>query len=376
MDDPNITMEEYIRLEEEKACRRVKCITGKLLLFDDTFTSQATLSCEPTVSPLNDNEIDFRISFDESDDEDYTPTVSYFDDLDYLKDFENEFPAIVYNDALTSKLDILTEPTDNDDKPRMDVSVIPLANEINIDVGTYAQGMLMEHRDAQGQSVFTSRTWRRLFKIQGPLLGGVRRCMSWREFILGMGQHTAEEIESVGFGAYWVESARQIPDKGDLSAYWVGISSAGNFLGTTPSYTSIRDSMLRLCHRLIACSIAGRSQICEELDDTWVWVALGLERQQVTATGAPKVAKDALVVDEGASAVPAPAQVPQPPPAAGLARTMAQRIARLEEDVHGMRGALGEQREAGVRYTSYADFQIPYVRRTRLRTDDVDTSAP
>ncbi|GJT71278.1 hypothetical protein Tco_1030564 [Tanacetum coccineum] len=28
-------------------------------------------SCEPTVSPLNDNEIDFRISFDESDDEDY-----------------------------------------------------------------------------------------------------------------------------------------------------------------------------------------------------------------------------------------------------------------------------------------------------------------
>ncbi|GKA80729.1 hypothetical protein Tco_0787421 [Tanacetum coccineum] len=39
------------------------------------------------------------------------PKVSYFDDLDYFKDFENEFPAIVYNDALTSKLDFLTEPT-------------------------------------------------------------------------------------------------------------------------------------------------------------------------------------------------------------------------------------------------------------------------
>ncbi|GJS55871.1 hypothetical protein Tco_0629233 [Tanacetum coccineum] len=39
------------------------------------------------------------------------PTVSYFDDLDYLKDFENEFPAIVYNDALTSKSDFLSEPT-------------------------------------------------------------------------------------------------------------------------------------------------------------------------------------------------------------------------------------------------------------------------
>ncbi|GKE57025.1 hypothetical protein Tco_1496210 [Tanacetum coccineum] len=38
------------------------------------------------------------------------PTVSYFDDLDYFKDFEKEFPSIVYNDALASKLDFLTEP--------------------------------------------------------------------------------------------------------------------------------------------------------------------------------------------------------------------------------------------------------------------------
>ncbi|GKA68386.1 hypothetical protein Tco_0768303 [Tanacetum coccineum] len=85
MDDPNITMEEYFRLEEEKARRNGK----------------AALSCEPTVSLLNDNEIEFRISFDESDDEDYTPTVSYFNDVDFLKDFENEYSAITYNDALT-----------------------------------------------------------------------------------------------------------------------------------------------------------------------------------------------------------------------------------------------------------------------------------
>ncbi|GJV90948.1 hypothetical protein Tco_1538761 [Tanacetum coccineum] len=144
MDDPNITMEEYIKLEEEKARRHAK-------VFDDAFTSKVTHSCEPTVSPLIDNKIDFRISFDESDDEDYTviydknlfshkiiyvndlkmdsendnekvnmplfpslkPTVSYFNDLDFFKDFENEFTAIVYNDALTSKSDFLTEPTSN-----------------------------------------------------------------------------------------------------------------------------------------------------------------------------------------------------------------------------------------------------------------------
>ncbi|GJS98728.1 hypothetical protein Tco_0819898 [Tanacetum coccineum] len=153
MDDPNITMEEYIRLEEEKAHRRGEVYNWETatyaIVFNDAFTSEVTPSYETTVSPLNDNKIDFRISFDESDDEDYTviydensfsykiisvndlkmdsendndkvnmpsfptpePTVSYFDDLDFFKDFEKEFPAIVYNDALTSKSDFLTEPT-------------------------------------------------------------------------------------------------------------------------------------------------------------------------------------------------------------------------------------------------------------------------
>ncbi|GKE59150.1 hypothetical protein Tco_1498335, partial [Tanacetum coccineum] len=96
MDDPNITMEEYIRLEEEKSRRRGNVYNwetttyGKIwdnedvydlgsvetkfppIVFNDTLTSEATLSCEPTVSSINDNEIDFRISFDESYDEDYT----------------------------------------------------------------------------------------------------------------------------------------------------------------------------------------------------------------------------------------------------------------------------------------------------------------
>ncbi|GKA71690.1 hypothetical protein Tco_0777829 [Tanacetum coccineum] len=40
------------------------------IVLDNTITAREALSWEPTVSPLNDNEIDFRISFDESDDED------------------------------------------------------------------------------------------------------------------------------------------------------------------------------------------------------------------------------------------------------------------------------------------------------------------
>ncbi|GKD41275.1 hypothetical protein Tco_1261482 [Tanacetum coccineum] len=116
-------MKEYIRLEEEKARKRKKVFNwetaryGKIwydedvydlrsvetefpaIVINDNLTSNETLFCEPTVSSLNNNEIDFRISFDESDDEDYTVI------------FENEFPAIVYNDALTSKLDFSTKPT-------------------------------------------------------------------------------------------------------------------------------------------------------------------------------------------------------------------------------------------------------------------------
>ncbi|GJX83160.1 hypothetical protein Tco_0332641 [Tanacetum coccineum] len=141
MDNPNITMKEYIRLQEENARSQGEMFNWQTATYE--------FSCGPTVSPLNDNKIDFRISFDESDDEDYTvvydknsfsykiisvnnlktdfeydndkvnmssfpspePEVSYFNDLDFFKDFENGFPAIVYNDALTSKLDLLTEPT-------------------------------------------------------------------------------------------------------------------------------------------------------------------------------------------------------------------------------------------------------------------------
>ncbi|GJV40742.1 hypothetical protein Tco_1419182 [Tanacetum coccineum] len=226
--------------------------------------------------------------------------------------------------------------------------------------------MLMEHMDAQGVSLFTSRAWRRLFDIRGPLvhelileffstfrfgeaildldtpgalqfqLGGARRRLSWRQFILALGLHTAEEMETVGFG----------------------ISSAGDFLGTAPSYTSIRDSILRLCHRYLRLFAAGRKsgdlisggqfvarlvkhfrllteerlrgltviapaflvidmaelvrlQICVEIDDTWAWVALGPERQPNAAASAPRAVEDAPAVDEGVQADLTPVQAPQ-----------------------------------------------------------------
>nr|GFB11096.1 hypothetical protein [Tanacetum cinerariifolium] len=94
MDSPNITMEEYIRLEEEKARRHgkvyywettkygkiwydedvhdLRSVETEFSVFNDELSSEKTLSCEPTVSSLNNYEIDFRLLFDESDNEDYT----------------------------------------------------------------------------------------------------------------------------------------------------------------------------------------------------------------------------------------------------------------------------------------------------------------
>ncbi|GJX67439.1 hypothetical protein Tco_0303166 [Tanacetum coccineum] len=71
----------------------------------------------------------------------------------------------------------------------------------------------------EGQQVFVSHAWRRLFGIRAPLLGGVRRRMTWRQFILALGLHTEQEMAEAGFGAYWDGSDRFIPDKGDLRDY-------------------------------------------------------------------------------------------------------------------------------------------------------------
>nr|GEU66501.1 hypothetical protein [Tanacetum cinerariifolium] len=236
--------------------------------------------------------------------------------------------------------------------------------------------------------------------------------MSRRQFSLALGLHTAMEMESAGFGLYWVESARQISDKGDLSAYWRGVSFKVDFLGAPPSYT--HDPMMRLCHRLISCSITKRSQAPEKqtvidlfylrgidvgsanipyllarnlrmfssgrkheamisrgqflaqlaehfglLTEQRLWGLAVIVRDLMMIDMAElvqlqicEVTEGVLDVDEGAQAVPAPIQAPQPPHAVAQGRTMAQR------------------------YTSYSDFQIWYVRRTRCRTDDIGTSAP
>nr|GEY85361.1 hypothetical protein [Tanacetum cinerariifolium] len=233
--------------------------------------------------------------------------------------------------------------------------------------GTLADRLRMAYTGDEGQSCLPA------MHGGGCLRSGDRCHMTWRQFILALGLHTAEEMAEDGFER----------------------------TGPAPFYIYIRDPMRRLCHRLISCSISGRGQapekvtgtdlfyfrsmdhgtanvphllaqylfrhaegkksgarmseghfirnladhfslvsdeglmglfvithvllvidlheltklnICARLGDTWAWVALRLERQQGVAAGAPKVIEGAPVVDEGVSApVQAPNHLSRPP---------------------------------------------------------------
>nr|GEU57535.1 hypothetical protein [Tanacetum cinerariifolium] len=127
----------------------------------------------------------------------------------------------------------------------------------------------------------------RLETIFRRQLGGARRSMIWRQFILALGLHTFEKMVEDGFSAYWLWSERVIPDKGDLSGYWIEISSDKDFLRSAPFYTYIKDSV-RGCAIVTDDGMRGLSivtrelplidmgelvklNICMEVGDDWAW---------------------------------------------------------------------------------------------------------
>ncbi|GKA63731.1 hypothetical protein Tco_0763337 [Tanacetum coccineum] len=119
MDDPNMTMEEYIKLEEEKARRRGRGEADfPAIVINDAFAPQDTLRCKSQVN---------ETSLSECDEEEQK--VLNFNDL---------FPFnVVYPNDLKSDKD------NDDDKIDIehslgDLSVKLLPDVINTDVGAYA----------------------------------------------------------------------------------------------------------------------------------------------------------------------------------------------------------------------------------------------
>ncbi|GKD87078.1 hypothetical protein Tco_1358232, partial [Tanacetum coccineum] len=137
--------------------------------------------------------------------------------------------------------------------------------------------------------------------------GGVRKRMTWRQFILALGLHTKQEMAEAGFGAYWAGSDRLIPNKGDLRDYWMDISSNRDFLGPTPSYVFIRDPVKRLCHMMIVYSISegrkSRAMLSGGHFIRRLAMHFGLETPHLHE-----------VAEEVAWEIPTPSQAPPPPP--------------------------------------------------------------
>ncbi|GKE08660.1 hypothetical protein Tco_1412211 [Tanacetum coccineum] len=196
MDDPNITMEEY----KKKLVGVVRSVETEFpsIVFNDTLTSEAALSCDPTISSLNNDEIDFRISFDEFDDEDcmiifdkksFSYRIIFVNDL--KTDLENDdnkvnmplFPSpkptvnetslseceeeeqnvLNFNDLFPFNVicpnDSKSDKDNDDDKVDIehssgDLSVKPLPDVINTDVGAYAHGTVDTAYSLNEYSVF------------------------------------------------------------------------------------------------------------------------------------------------------------------------------------------------------------------------------
>nr|GFD53514.1 hypothetical protein [Tanacetum cinerariifolium] len=95
MDDPNITMTEYIQLEEEKARRHGQEYNWETATYGKIFY---------------DKDVHYLRYFEKE-----FPAIIYNDaltfELEVSIDFENEFLAIVYNDASILEPEIPAEPT-------------------------------------------------------------------------------------------------------------------------------------------------------------------------------------------------------------------------------------------------------------------------
>ncbi|GKA43263.1 hypothetical protein Tco_0735987 [Tanacetum coccineum] len=484
MDDPNMTMKEYIKLEKEKARRRGRVFNwetatyGKIrvdndlhdlryveakfpaIVINDTFAPQDALPCESQVStPVND-EIDFRISFDEFDNEDYAiiwdknsfsykmisvnnlkmdsendnekagipsfplpkPTISYVDDLDFLKILRMNFQPLMllcFIKNLYVPFGIQFDPKryykDGDctlmlRRPRAIRHMAPLPPReqrhlflryggleyTDADVAEFEERMVMGHRDDAGVVVFTSRAWGKLFDTRGLLVWEFilefLSTLIFREVLLDLDAHDTIQFQLGGARRrlswrYWSESERMIPGKRDLHDYWRSISTDGDFLGPPPSYTLIRDLMLRLCHRMMIHNIAGRSQAPKRVTMTDLrksgahifgeqFVVLLAQHFRLLTTkilrGLTVITPKLLIID----------------------------MAELEEDVYEICRTLAEQHDvisamaynffrfytwtttslarmidrAGLTYTSYSETLREYMRHMRCRTGEANTS--
>nr|GEU28704.1 hypothetical protein [Tanacetum cinerariifolium] len=222
MDNPNITMEEYIKLQAEKTQR-----CGWM------FNWQAA-----------------------------TYGKIYCDDHDYFIDFEADYPAVVYDDALTLNENVSLEPTINMALPPKDQR-----NQYLVFEGLeYSKGDIADFEDRLGKRYY--RGLHQMLRVRVYLLAA-----------LGGGY--------LRFEARCIAGKSQAPKK-------VTVTDLFYLQGMDVDSINIHYRLARYLRRFASRRKQG------ELDDTWGWVASGPERQPNAAASALEVAKGAPNVDKGA----------------------------------------------------------------------------
>ncbi|GJV99072.1 hypothetical protein Tco_1554324 [Tanacetum coccineum] len=343
-ENPGTTMEEYVQFETKRALRNSQVYNWETAMYGKIRTHPNP------VSPHHVEEVDLKIKmpFSESDDEDYTnisikPLDSMIDaEIDtYSHTFDGSLktnhdklnlyvpfgipfdPKLFYKDGACTSVVEAKDYLDGDIQDfedrlaRIYDRQVHQVQVLNFDVLTeemdqaMTDRLRMEQTCADGQIVFTSHAWRRVV----------------------LGVQTAEDMESDGFRAYWVESLREIAFKADLRDYWTEISSAE--VRHLKRHALGRNQGARMSGGyFIACMGVHFGVIMEQrLQILTVEVAMGPERQQIkVAVGATHV--DPEVAQEGVQADPTPAEATQMPQAAASApRRVRDRLQRLEEEV-------------------------------------------
>ncbi|GJY10987.1 hypothetical protein Tco_0379172 [Tanacetum coccineum] len=333
MENPYLTMEEYIELEAEKARRHGQAFNwetatyGKVSYFDDfdylkdfenelpsivydgALMSGPKISSEPMVSPLNDDRIDFRISFDESDDEDY---IVIFTVMAHLPVRAQRYLWLRY------EVEGYTEEIVYDFEGILDTIFGRQVNRVHI---LDFKGLTEEMRET-----LTSRLRMVYTRTEGHVLmsdtelgldvadtlcfqlGGARRGMTWRQFILALGLHTEEMA---------LRHTSQAPEKVTATDLFYLRSMDEGMVVNVPyllaqylfRHTEGRKHRARMSGgyfigRLLWLEPLKVLRVAPTVDEGVP--ASGPKRQPVAAAEAPKGVEGSPVVDEGVQAILAP----------------------------------------------------------------------
>ncbi|GJU34185.1 hypothetical protein Tco_1182539 [Tanacetum coccineum] len=289
MGDANHTIEEYIELKAKKAHRRGQMFHWETatyekaryhenigyfkdfktnfpaIVFDDALATDHKISSEPTVSLLDDNEIDFRISFDESDNEDYT----------FIYD-KNLFSC-----KLIHVNNLKTDSKNDNDEVNISSNDVVEQSDSGISINIWHHYM-PEIRDIHGSDTRVMSTLMLLFTIRDSIGVGI----VW--YPLRRPCHRLIAFNISGRG--------QIPEKViTTNLFYVRSMDEGTAV-------NVPYLLAQYLFRLDCASV-------REIEYTWVWVASGPERQQVAAAGAAQA--DQEIPEEDVQADPTPIQAPQ-----------------------------------------------------------------